>query len=474
MKVNEETLRIIIRLQSKVLEKFNFGSASTNANQVLDQMIYLNDVYPQFNNSQPSLSFNPTLVNRKAYFLFIRLCAIKLSLSFRKATTQINIDPTKGFGAIGILNSVGGAFINISDSPLFFTELMMTHSFQTLETLSWVILKNYIRQGIVQFYKVLGSSDLIGNPIGLIDKLGTGVFEFINEPAKGLLKGPKAFATGVGKGFKSLVGNVVAGSFGSVSKITGSLYKVVKEVGGDTEAVKKMNESDSISTNMYEGFKGGVMDVANGISGVFTKPWQGAKDEGTKGFFKGLGSGVVGMVVSPVAAVLRFGSTITGGVSSAAIFLLKGKVQMMGRARFPRQFGAKRILESYNNELAEAQELLKNLLDHKGEQMIYYTHIMEDEDLILILTIKFLFFLVDADLVKTLKIGDVDKLEVHTFNKQFHLCIGTAEEELVIKSWSYGPIAKMYTAILSLPNSLKNRKSISKLRVPAYYKRECF
>ena len=35
----------------------------------------------------------------------------------------------------------------------------------------------------MQFYKLIGSSDIIGNPLGLINKLSTGVFEFVNEPA---------------------------------------------------------------------------------------------------------------------------------------------------------------------------------------------------------------------------------------------------------------------------------------------------
>lgn len=76
---------------------------------------------------------------------------------------------------------------------------------------------------------MLGSSDMIGNPLGLVDKLGTGVFEFFSEPTKGLIKGPDEFVGGIGKGVKSLVTNVVSGGFGSISKISGSLYSVVKD-----------------------------------------------------------------------------------------------------------------------------------------------------------------------------------------------------------------------------------------------------
>ena len=64
----------------------------------------------------------------------------------------------------------------------------------------WQLGMNYVRQGILQFYKLIGSSDIIGNPLGLVNKLGTGFYEFISEPTKGLLKGPDEFVGGIGKG----------------------------------------------------------------------------------------------------------------------------------------------------------------------------------------------------------------------------------------------------------------------------------
>jgi vacuolar protein sorting-associated protein 13A/C len=105
--------------------------------------------------------------------------------------------------------------------------------YTTQSNLIQMLVRNYARQGIMQFYKLIGSSDLIGNPIGLLENLGTGVFEFFNEPRKGLLKGPKEFVGGMGKGVKSLITSVVSGGFDSVSKITGSLYGVLKNVSGD-------------------------------------------------------------------------------------------------------------------------------------------------------------------------------------------------------------------------------------------------
>ena len=72
--------------------------------------------------------------------------------------------------------------------------------------------------------------DLIGNPINLVEGLGTGIFEFFNEPRKGLLKGPAEFGLGIAKGTKALVSNIVGSGFKSASKITGSLLTASKNL----------------------------------------------------------------------------------------------------------------------------------------------------------------------------------------------------------------------------------------------------
>jgi phage-related protein len=117
---------------------------------------------------------------------------------------------------------------------------------------------------------LLGSSDIIGNPVGLVDKLGTGVFEFIAEPTKGLLKGPDEFIGGIGKGVQSLVGNVISGGFDSLSKISGSLYSVVKNVSGDKNA--KIEKSKNIGQGLMKGVTGGAGELIGGVTGIFTKP----------------------------------------------------------------------------------------------------------------------------------------------------------------------------------------------------------
>lgn len=133
----------------------------------------------------------------------IHLGAIKAIITFKleKKAVEIDIfDPTRGFGILNLFYSVLANVASISNSNLSFSELVMTDLFVSKDVLMNTLVKNYSRQAIMQFYKLIGSSDIIGNPVGLVNKLGTGVYEFVSEPTKGLLKGPDEFVGGVGKG----------------------------------------------------------------------------------------------------------------------------------------------------------------------------------------------------------------------------------------------------------------------------------
>ncbi len=63
----------------------------------------------------------------------------------------------------------------------------------------------------LQLYKVLGSTDFLGNPISLLKNLGTGVYDFFHEPAMGLVSSPRDFAVGITKGTSSLLKNTIYG-----------------------------------------------------------------------------------------------------------------------------------------------------------------------------------------------------------------------------------------------------------------------
>jgi vacuolar protein sorting-associated protein 13A/C len=70
---------------------------------------------------------------------------------------------------------------------------------------------------------VLGSIDILGNPVGLFSNIGTGVSDLFEKPIEGFARGPLEGGLGVIKGTGSLITNTFTGVFNSVNKITGSV-----------------------------------------------------------------------------------------------------------------------------------------------------------------------------------------------------------------------------------------------------------
>jgi vacuolar protein sorting-associated protein 13A/C len=72
------------------------------------------------------------------------------------------------------------------------------------------------------------------------------------------------------------------------------------------EGIKKRGHS--VRENFARSGKGLVMGFVDGVTGVATKPIEGAKEEGVGGFFKGVGKGVVGLVARPTGGIIDFAS----------------------------------------------------------------------------------------------------------------------------------------------------------------------
>lgn len=95
------------------------------------------------------------------------------------------------------------------------------------------------------------------------------------------------------------------------------------------------------------------------MTGIFTKPIQKTRQEGAKGFFKGMGQGLFGAITAPVTATLRAGTSITQGVASTATQLGNiGREQnidtnsVYARFRPPRYITARNVITEYDEDLA--------------------------------------------------------------------------------------------------------------------------
>jgi len=119
----------------------------------------------------------------------------------------------------------GGALANIDSAPVLLHGLLMMNPFTTRQELIHRILKHYLTAGISELHKVLGSADILGSPLSLINSLGTGIYDFFYEPYRGLQQSYYGFIVGMAKGTESLFKNSFFGVFNTTTKITGTLGK---------------------------------------------------------------------------------------------------------------------------------------------------------------------------------------------------------------------------------------------------------
>ena len=306
---------------------------------------------------------NKILVNR------ILLSAMKINLSFKLDISSINISYMPKFIS-RLIGSLGGSLVSISDSPLSFNEVVIDDVYLRMNDITDKILKSYRNQTLFQIYKILGSSDLIGNPVQLIEKIGTGFFEFVNEPRKGLLKGPSQFGKGLAKGFAGLLNGIIGGAFDSVSKISGTLYNLVQNITGNNKdlIVDEEDEPSNIISGASQGIIDGMLELYDGFTGLVINPIEKATDESNFNvvkLFKDLGKGLFRFAVSPVNFILRIGNSISVGTKNTFNYFYIKSVKNQ-RFRFPRYIKPNTLLTIYDPDLSAAKEFLYKI--HKLEE----------------------------------------------------------------------------------------------------------
>lgn len=281
----------------KPISRYKTFSKTKNLSEPMYISKPLEEICPELKAEPPQTPDLEKIKTNKIFFRLISIGAMKINLTLRIEKRALNFDLSKGFGVLTVLYTIFSSFLNISDAPLNFKSLILKNVCHTDQEVSDKLVKKFTSELIWQLYKIMGSSDIIGNPVGFVSKLGSGFAEFFSEPSKGLLKSPKEFGKGFYKGSKSLGTALVSASFSSASGISGSLYSILKNVSGQ-EIVYQRNPN-TCWQGFYKGVYGGATEITEGVTGIVVKPYQGAK-KGPFGLAKGVGKGICGFIVSPL------------------------------------------------------------------------------------------------------------------------------------------------------------------------------
>ncbi|XP_065079310.1 intermembrane lipid transfer protein Vps13 isoform X3 [Ochlerotatus camptorhynchus] len=367
-----------------------FEMISTEITEAEAKRLFLEDLKVQTQPLHAHVAIQ-SQVEVKNFYDNLHLGPLKIHVSFSMAGSESKALP----GILStILQGVGVTLTDINDVVFRLAFFEREFQFLTQRQLVSECVTHYSGQAVKQLYVLVLGLDVIGNPYGLVVGFTKGVEDLFYEPFQGAIQGPGEFAEGLVLGVRSLFGHTVGGAAGAVSKITGAMGKGLAALTFDDDYQKKRRDAlNKKPASLQEGIarsgKGLVMGVFDGVTGVFTKPISGAKEEGVEGFFKGLGKGAVGLVARPIAGVTDFASGSFDAVKRATE--LSDEAIRLRPPRFLHKDG---IVRSYNKKEAEGNKLLKDIDKGKftaTDTFAYYETVIENRDVVVLTDCRIIY-----------------------------------------------------------------------------------
>lgn len=277
------------------------------------------------------------------------------------------------------INALTMALGNVNDAPVRLNALVIENVRLSMPILQERLQLHYSQEFFGQLYRVLGSADFLGNPVGLFTNVSSGVADFFIQPYDSIMmNGNKDLGIGIARGAGSLAKKTVFGLSDSLAKVTGSVGKGLSAATLDKQfqSQRRIRQHRNRPKHALYGVTGGatalVTSVASGFEGLATKPIEGAETEGAAGFFKGVGKGVVGAFTKPVVGIFDFANNVTEGIRNTTQVFEQGSID---RVRLPRFTASDGILRPYQEREALGQNWLKNLESGKYFSETYVAHL---------------------------------------------------------------------------------------------------
>lgn len=325
------------------------------------------------------------------YFEVFHLNPMSFQISF---TPSSNFDcPNIDDAGTELIAKISPHLVTIDQAPLFLGGLLMTNCFTSQEEFIARLTSHYVKSVLKQLLMLVGSSDALGNPVSLVNSLGTGVYDLVHEPAEGATQSPAQFGIGIAKGTGSLLKNSLGGVLATAEKLVGNVSKLGEKLSMDKEYQQerermKLKKAHHVGTGLSYGFKELGTGLFQGVTGLVTQPVKGAKSKGLKGFATGLGKGLVGVVVKPTVGVVDLVTRTTEGIRNTG-----SDHKQVPRVRDPRFIGSDLLITNYDATKAEGQLLLRTLSDGKYNKEFYAWHRAPTSKTMILVTMKEVMYL---------------------------------------------------------------------------------
>jgi hypothetical protein len=128
-----------------------------------------------------------TLAIGKIYLHQLHIHPVSITLSYTPAVTALGVDSLMSLQHLVVSSRF---FLQkVDDLPLYLSALHLHHSFGTGSALLARICNHYLQQYLVVASRVVGSTGLIGNPLGLVTSISTGVADLFKQPVREIERG---------------------------------------------------------------------------------------------------------------------------------------------------------------------------------------------------------------------------------------------------------------------------------------------
>ncbi|KAM9964395.1 hypothetical protein ACTFIW_004158 [Dictyostelium discoideum] len=178
----------------------------------------------------------------------------------------------------------------------------------------------HIVQGIVEGAILFGTN------------IATGLSGIVAEPIINIVDNQdnkvKGFFKGVGKGLLGAVTLPVKGGSGFLIKTAEGLRNTPATVfHGDHEDLMGFSDADQVkereASHIFEGIAQGTISLSKnlylGVTGIVTEPIKGLREDENnkaKGFFKGVGKGLMGAIVKPASGIIEMAGKTAEGIAN--------------------------------------------------------------------------------------------------------------------------------------------------------------
>ncbi|XP_077211040.1 calcium-dependent lipid-binding family protein isoform X2 [Tasmannia lanceolata] len=153
---------------------------------------------------------------------------------------------------------------------------------------------------------------------------------------------------------------------GNASSALGHMSKGVAALSMDKKFIQSRKRQESkgvedIGDVIREGGGALAKGFFRGVTGILTKPLEGAKTSGVEGFVQGVGKGIIGVAAQPVSGVLDLLSKTTEGANAVRMKITSAitSEEQLLRKRLPRVIGGDNLLRPYDEYRAQGQVILQ-------------------------------------------------------------------------------------------------------------------